>query len=70
MISSLMSFVQSLGIAPAPAGIVAVLSFLVIAGLAAGVYQEVELRKAARRRRRSRATGLSEIEEDDPAART
>jgi hypothetical protein len=52
MISSLTSFVESFGIAPAPAGIVAVLSFLVIVGLVAGVYQEVKLRKAAGERRR------------------
>jgi VIT1/CCC1 family predicted Fe2+/Mn2+ transporter len=52
MISSLTSFLQSSGIAPAPACIVAVLSFLVIVGLVAGVYQEVKPRKAARGRRR------------------
>jgi uncharacterized integral membrane protein len=52
MISSLTSFVQSFGIAPAPLGIVAVLSFLVIFGFVAGVYQEMKLRKAARERRR------------------
>ena len=37
---------QTTAIAPAPAGILAVLSLLVIVGLAAGVYQEVKLRKA------------------------
>jgi hypothetical protein len=51
MISSLISFVESFGIAPAPAGIVAVLSLLVIVGLVAGAYQEAKLRKAARERR-------------------
>jgi hypothetical protein len=52
MISSVTSFVDSFGIAPAPAGIVAVLLFLVIVGLVAGVYQEAKLRKAERERRR------------------
>jgi VIT1/CCC1 family predicted Fe2+/Mn2+ transporter len=52
MISSLTAFVQSFGIAPAPAGIVAVLLFLGVVGLVAGVYQEAKLRKAARERRR------------------
>jgi hypothetical protein len=47
MISSLTSFVESFGIAPAPAGIVAVLSFLVIVGLVVGVYQQA---KESRRR--------------------
>jgi hypothetical protein len=72
MISSLASFVrpfvQSIGIAPF--GIIAVLSFLVIIGLVAGLYQEVKLRKAEQRRRWPRATSVSEIEEHDPTART
>jgi uncharacterized membrane protein YtjA (UPF0391 family) len=68
MISSLTSFVESFGIAPAPAGIVTVLSFLVVVGLVASLYQEVRLRRAEQRRRWPRAT--SEVDEDDPAART
>jgi hypothetical protein len=52
MISTFTSFVQSFGIAPAPAGIVAVLSLLVIVGLVAGVYQEAKLKKITQKRRR------------------
>jgi len=52
MLSSLISFVQSFGFAPAPAGIVAVLAVPVIVGLVAGVYQEAKLRKVTQERRR------------------
>lgn len=59
MISSLTSFAESVG---APAGIVAVLSILVIMGLLTGVYQEMKLARAARKRRRESAS--YEIEEE------
>jgi len=49
--SILASLVQSFGVAPA--GIVAVLSALVIIGLLAGVYQEAKLKRAVSERRQS-----------------
>jgi hypothetical protein len=56
MLSSFTSFAQSFahsfGFAPAPAGIVAVLAVLVIAGLVAGIYQEAKLRKITKDLRR------------------
>jgi len=59
--SILASFVQSFGVAPA--GIVAVLSALVIIGLLAGVYQEAKLKRAAReRRQRSREVSPASYE--------
>jgi hypothetical protein len=68
-ISSVQSFVQSFVQSYiAVTGILAVLSILVIVGLLAGLYQEAKLRKAEQRRRWPRAT--SEVEEDDPAARS
>ncbi|MGC2079692.1 MAG: hypothetical protein WA728_27470 [Xanthobacteraceae bacterium] len=75
MISSLTSFVQSFvqPIGIGPFGILAVLSFLVIVGLVAGLYQEAKLRKLTRERRgEPRATSYSsyEIEEGDPTRRT
>jgi hypothetical protein len=59
MISSLTSFAESFG---ASAGIVAVLSVLVIVGLLAGVYQEIKLARAARKRRQESAN--HQIEEE------
>jgi hypothetical protein len=52
-------FVQSFGLAPA--GIVTVLSALVIIGLLAGVYQEVKLKRAAREQLRAVSPDSYEI---------
>jgi hypothetical protein len=60
--SILASFVQSFGVAPA--GIVAVLSALVIIGLLAGVYQEVKLKGAARAQLRAVSPASYEIEQE------